>query len=68
LLVVTAVNSQTLEFRDDLGHKIRLNSCPQRIVSLAPNLTEILFASGSSKKSPVLPGIAITLKRPEAGK
>lgn len=31
---------------DDLGHVVTLQRIPQRIVSLAPNLTEILFALG----------------------
>lgn len=46
LPAATVLQPQTREFRDDLGHSIRLASCPQRIVSLAPNLTEILFALG----------------------
>ncbi len=48
--LVTASSSQTVELSDDLGHKIRLASCPQRIVSLAPNLTEILFALGLERE------------------
>lgn len=50
LILTTVLSSQTMEFRDDLGHKIRLASCPQKIVSLAPNLTEILFALGLSRQ------------------
>lgn len=50
LLLTAGLVAQTLEFRDDLGHKIRLASCPQRIVSLAPNLTEILFALGLNQE------------------
>ncbi|HUJ41580.1 MAG TPA: cobalamin-binding protein [Candidatus Acidoferrales bacterium] len=33
-----------LEFHDDLGRRVRLPAVPQRIVSLAPNLTETVFA------------------------
>ncbi|MCP2520528.1 helical backbone metal receptor [SCandidatus Aminicenantes bacterium Aminicenantia_JdfR_composite] len=36
------VNGKT--FYDDLGFKIEISSRPERIISLAPNLTEILFA------------------------
>ncbi len=50
LLLATTLCAQTLEFRDDLGHQIRLASCPQRIISLAPNLTEILFALGLNQE------------------
>jgi iron complex transport system substrate-binding protein len=31
---------------DDLGRKVTVNKLPQRIVSLAPSITEILFALG----------------------
>jgi len=33
-------------FTDDLGREVRINEVPQRIVSLAPSHTEILFAIG----------------------
>jgi iron complex transport system substrate-binding protein len=35
---------------DDLGESIELSSAPQRIISLAPNITEILFALGLDKQ------------------
>ncbi|MCX8160617.1 MAG: helical backbone metal receptor [Candidatus Saccharicenans sp.] len=50
LTLAAVLSPQTLEFRDDLGHRISLASCPQRIVSLAPNLTEILFALGLERE------------------
>ncbi|HAR37054.1 MAG TPA: hypothetical protein DCR87_09210 [Acidobacteria bacterium] len=50
LLATPALNSQTREFRDDLGHRVRLVSSPRRIISLAPNLTEILFALGLNQE------------------
>jgi len=34
---------------DALGHSLRLDHPPQRIVSLSPNLTEILFAIGVNR-------------------
>ncbi len=36
--------------KDDLGRTIQLKSTPQRIVSLAPSNTEILFAIGAGDK------------------
>jgi iron complex transport system substrate-binding protein len=38
------VADQTAILRDDLGHPFRLVVPPERIVSLAPNITETLFA------------------------
>lgn len=38
--------SQTGVIRDALGHEYQLGPPPQRIISLAPNLTEILFELG----------------------
>ena len=37
-------------FTDDLGREVRLEKVPQRIVSLAPSNTEILFALGLGDK------------------
>jgi len=36
--------------RDDLGRSVRLTGTPQRIVSLAPSLTEMLFALGAGAR------------------
>lgn len=35
---------------DDLQNKIEINTVPQRIISLAPNLTELIFELGEGKK------------------
>jgi iron complex transport system substrate-binding protein len=43
-----AVRQETL--RDALGYEFILGRAPQRIISLAPNLTEILFALSSGNK------------------
>ena len=50
LLTVPAFSSDVKIFRDDFGRRLELNHCPQRIISLAPNLTEILFALGLSQQ------------------
>ena len=41
-----AVRGQDLVLEDDLGHPFRQAGPPRRIVSLAPNITETLFALG----------------------
>lgn len=46
----TDLNAQAIILTDDLGYKLELSHCPQRIISLAPNLTEILFALGLNQE------------------
>ena len=38
---------QPFELRDDLGRSVRLQTPVSRVVSLAPSLTEIIFAAGA---------------------
>jgi iron complex transport system substrate-binding protein len=47
VLVFFAMPVQAVEVRDDYGHKVALDSPARRIVSLAPHLTELLFAAGA---------------------
>jgi iron complex transport system substrate-binding protein len=46
LLLLAASPSLSATYRDALGREITLASPPQRIIPLAPNLTEILYALG----------------------
>lgn len=50
---------------DDLGRKITINKLPQRIVSLAPSITEILYALGLEDK---IVGVTDYCDYPEAAK
>jgi iron complex transport system substrate-binding protein len=48
LLIASAPSARTqTAFHDDLGREVTLPSPPQRIVSLAPSITETLFAIGA---------------------
>ncbi|GAH35910.1 unnamed protein product [marine sediment metagenome] len=42
----TEVTSYPIEITDQLGRVVKLDRMPQRIISLAPSNTEILFALG----------------------
>ncbi|MGD8534802.1 MAG: helical backbone metal receptor [Candidatus Aminicenantes bacterium] len=50
LLVVFSLNAQEIIIKDDLGFAFDMTAPPQRIISLAPNITEILFALGLGEK------------------
>ncbi|MBI5966747.1 MAG: cobalamin-binding protein [Deltaproteobacteria bacterium] len=50
LIPFTAGNSFAATFTDEVGRKLELKSPPQRIISLAPSVTEILFAIGLGEK------------------
>ncbi len=46
LLLHIPVQGQEGLFTDEIGRRVRIPNAPKRIVSMAPNLTEILFALG----------------------
>lgn len=46
LVISPAIQASTVEITDDLGNKVKLDEAPERIISLAPNTTEMLFAVG----------------------
>ncbi len=49
-LVLCLFGFSQQKFIDDLGSVICLSSSPKRIISLAPNITEVLFALGLEKQ------------------
>ncbi len=48
--VAIAVSARPLAAVDDRGKVLELKQAPQRIISLAPNITEILFAVGAGSQ------------------
>ncbi|MFQ5330370.1 MAG: ABC transporter substrate-binding protein [Thermodesulfobacteriota bacterium] len=46
ILISISASLQAETYRDDLGREVALEGVPKRIVSLGPNITEILFAIG----------------------
>lgn len=50
MLCVPAVAGAEVGVRDDYGQQMRLAKPAQRIVSLAPHLTELLFAAGAGSQ------------------
>lgn len=45
-LTPPSVQAEPITVTDDLGHSVRFTTSPQRIISLAPALTEMLFSLG----------------------
>jgi len=52
LLLATAARAATppLELVDDAGHRVALSHPAQRIVALAPHLTELVYAAGAGRQ------------------
>jgi iron complex transport system substrate-binding protein len=49
-LVLCATAQAQLRVTDDYGHEVRLAVSAQRVVSLAPHLTELMYAAGAGAK------------------
>ena len=47
LLIISVATATSLQVTDGSGHTVTLKQPAKRIISLAPNLTEILFAIGA---------------------
>ena len=68
LTLATLVISQpvfSIEVRDDEGSLVQLDESAERIISLAPSLTELLYAAGAGSK---LVGVVEYSDYPEAAK
>jgi len=50
LLIAASAQATTLRLHDDAGQTLEFSRPPQRIVSLAPHLTELLFAVGAGSQ------------------
>lgn len=42
-----SAQSTPIQLRDDLGHQVQLPGPAQRVISLAPHLTELMYAAGA---------------------
>jgi iron complex transport system substrate-binding protein len=61
LLFSSKVNAEV--YVDEMGRQVNIPHCPERIVSLAPNITETLFSLGLDKK---IVGVTMFSDYPEA--
>lgn len=50
LALLAPVWGQSVQVADDIGQQVRLNKPAQRVISLAPHVTELLFAAGGGKQ------------------
>ncbi len=50
MLGYTMVNAATVQVTDDAGHVVQLASPAQRIVSLSPHITELVYAAGAGDR------------------
>jgi iron complex transport system substrate-binding protein len=65
LLGTSVSDSSPLRFKDEVGKEVTLPFPPKRIVSLAPNITEILFGLGLDEE---IVGVSIHCNFPEKAK
>ena len=63
--MATASYSASLKFIDEVGREVTIPSPPKRIISLAPNITEILFSLGLDEE---IVGVSIHCNFPEKAK
>ena len=65
LLLVQAIESSAIEVIDDAGRKIILEQPAQKIISLSPHITELIFSAGAGEK---LSGVDDYSNYPKAAK
>ncbi|MEE9160969.1 MAG: ABC transporter substrate-binding protein, partial [Gammaproteobacteria bacterium] len=65
LLLVQAIESPAIEVIDDAGRKIFLEQPAQKIISLSPHITELIFSAGAGEK---LSGVDDYSNYPKAAK
>lgn len=61
-MITTASYSASKKFKDEVGRQVAFSFPPKRIVSLAPNITEILFGLGLDEE---IVGVSIHCNFPE---
>ncbi len=64
-LLASFSQASSLKFRDEIGREVAIPFPPKRIVSLAPNITEILFSLGLEEE---VVGVSIHCNFPEKAK
>jgi len=62
LIKTSASNAATLKLKDEVGREVTFSYPPKRIVSLAPNITEILFGLGLDEE---VVGVSIHCNYPD---
>jgi iron complex transport system substrate-binding protein len=65
IFIGTSSYSATQKFKDEVGREVAFSFPPKRIVSLAPNITEILFGLGLDEE---VVGVSIHCNFPEKAK
>lgn len=65
VMVASTVHAQPVQATDDSGHRIALAQPARRVVSLSPNLTELVYAAGGGEH---LVGVGRYSNYPEAAR